>query len=81
VFKIAQTRQNVYEYVRASKENFMSLQIERWQALCEQASTEQDPAKLLELVQEINLLLEAEETAKPKSDKVQSTQYDQASPS
>jgi hypothetical protein len=33
----------------------------RWMELCEQASVEQDPAKLLELVTEINrLLLEKE---------------------
>jgi hypothetical protein len=31
---------------------------ERWQRLCEQASVEQDPAKLLKLVTEINDLLE-----------------------
>jgi hypothetical protein len=27
---------------------------ERWMALCEQASTEQDPVKLLRLITEIN---------------------------
>jgi len=31
---------------------------ERWRELCEQASVEQDPDKLLELVKEINRLLE-----------------------
>lgn len=31
---------------------------ERWQELCAFAATEQDPAKLLELIQEINQLLE-----------------------
>ena len=31
---------------------------ERWRELCEQASVEQDPKKLLELVKEINQLLE-----------------------
>lgn len=30
---------------------------ERWQHLCEQAAVEQDPQRLLELVQEINKLL------------------------
>ncbi|MFZ0584280.1 MAG: hypothetical protein WAN72_04765 [Candidatus Acidiferrales bacterium] len=30
---------------------------ERWQELCEQAAKEQDPTKLLELVEEINRLL------------------------
>jgi hypothetical protein len=30
---------------------------ERWKKLCEQASIEQDPKKLLELVKEINDLL------------------------
>ena len=31
---------------------------ERWTELCEQASKEQDPAKLMSLVEEINRLLE-----------------------
>ena len=31
---------------------------ERWRELCEQASIEQDPEKLLNLVREINRLLE-----------------------
>jgi len=31
---------------------------ERWRELCEQASAEQNPDKLLELVREINRLLE-----------------------
>jgi len=31
---------------------------ERWLELCEQAATEQDPAKLYALVQDINRLLE-----------------------
>jgi hypothetical protein len=31
---------------------------ERWRELCERASVEQDPDKLLELVKEINQLLE-----------------------
>jgi hypothetical protein len=30
---------------------------ERWQELCEQAANEHDPAKMLELVEEINRLL------------------------
>jgi hypothetical protein len=34
---------------------------EKWMELCEQASTEQDPEKLLTLVQEINRLLEAKQ--------------------
>jgi hypothetical protein len=34
---------------------------ERWRELCEQASTEQDPDKLRELVREINRLLEEKE--------------------
>jgi hypothetical protein len=32
---------------------------ERWQELCEQAAKEQDPKKLIVLVQEINRLLDA----------------------
>jgi hypothetical protein len=31
---------------------------ERWQELCEQAAHEQDPTKVLEIVEEINRLLE-----------------------
>jgi len=34
---------------------------ERWQELSEQAAKEQDPKRLLELVQEINRLLEEKE--------------------
>ncbi len=34
---------------------------ERWKVLCEQAAVEQDPAKLHELIKEINDLLEAKE--------------------
>jgi hypothetical protein len=33
---------------------------ERWKVLCEQATIEQDPLKLHQLVKEINDLLEAE---------------------
>jgi hypothetical protein len=35
---------------------------ERWIQLCEQATVEQDPAKLLELVNELNALLEEKES-------------------
>jgi hypothetical protein len=34
---------------------------ERWMQLCAQAAVEQDPQKLIELVQEINALLEEKE--------------------
>ena len=34
---------------------------ERWRQLCELAANEQDPAKLLKLIKEINELLEAKE--------------------
>jgi hypothetical protein len=34
---------------------------ERWKDLCEQASKEQDPAKLHELIKEINRLLDQKE--------------------
>ena len=34
---------------------------ERWKVLCKQASVEQDPKKLHELIREINDLLEAKE--------------------
>jgi hypothetical protein len=32
---------------------------ERWQELCEQAANEQDPKRMLEIVEEINRLLAA----------------------
>jgi hypothetical protein len=32
---------------------------EKWMELCEQASKEQDPEKLMELISQINQLLEA----------------------
>ena len=32
-----------------------------WQMLCQQAATEQDPERLLDLVKRINLLLEQKE--------------------
>ena len=35
--------------------------LERWQELCRQAATEQDPKKLIELVAEINRLLSEKE--------------------
>ena len=34
---------------------------ERWKVLCELAANEQDPQKLMEIVNEINELLEAKE--------------------
>jgi hypothetical protein len=34
---------------------------ERWLLLCEQAATEQDPTKLMALIEEVNRLLESEE--------------------
>ena len=34
---------------------------EKWLELCEQAATEQDPEKLMELISQINRLLEAKE--------------------
>jgi hypothetical protein len=33
----------------------------RWRELCEQATTEQDPQKLLSLIEEVNKLLEAKQ--------------------
>jgi hypothetical protein len=35
---------------------------ERWMELCEQASKEPDPERLLELVRQVNTLLEEKET-------------------
>jgi len=34
---------------------------EKWMELCEQAATEQDPEKFMELISQINRLLEAKE--------------------
>jgi len=34
---------------------------ERWQKLCEQAAVEQDAQKLMQLIEQINLLLESKE--------------------
>ena len=40
---------------------------ERWMELCEQASKEQDPNKLMNLVEEINRILEErEQNPKPR---------------
>jgi hypothetical protein len=39
---------------------------ERWQELCELASTEKDSTKLLELVTEINQLLEKKTKLRPE---------------
>jgi hypothetical protein len=36
---------------------------ERWMQLCEQAAVEQDPEKLMKLVEEINRLLEAKQNS------------------
>ena len=44
-------------------------QKERWMELCERASQEQDPTKLMKLVEEINRLLEQrEKKLKPRRD-------------
>jgi hypothetical protein len=40
---------------------------ERWKELCEQASKEQDPVKLHQLIKEINDLLEAKEARLKRS--------------
>jgi hypothetical protein len=39
-------------------EGYMPEKSERWRRLCELASVEQDPEKLIQLVREINCLLE-----------------------
>jgi len=41
---------------------------EKWKELCKQASTEQDPEKLLALIQEINRLLDERMNPKPPLD-------------
>jgi hypothetical protein len=46
---------------------------ERWLVLCEQAAVEQDPARLLALVTEINRLLEEkEQRVKQKNERISS---------
>ena len=47
----------LHDYTQGSSGVFMKENRERWQELCEQASTEQDPVKLLKLISEINTLL------------------------
>jgi hypothetical protein len=42
---------------------------EGWKALCEAASTEQDPEKFLELIKEINHLLEEKRRHRTEIDK------------
>ena len=44
-----------------SDQNLVQDKTERWFQLCQQASIEQDPLKLLQLIKEINDLLEAKE--------------------
>ena len=46
---------------------------ERWKSLCEQASQEKDPNRLMELVQEINNIL-GENTRRRDADEIPSTQ-------
>jgi hypothetical protein len=46
---------------------------ELWQELCKQASTEQDPAKLTELIKEINRLLEEKHSRLNKDQTNQAT--------
>jgi hypothetical protein len=47
-------------------------QRERWVQLSQQASAEQDPDKLLELIQEINRILEEKETRLKRQRKIAS---------
>ena len=54
---------------------------ERWFQLCQLASVEQDPRKLLALVTEINCLLEAKETKLKGSRSGQSSAWNQLSES
>ncbi len=54
---------------------------ERWLQLCQLASVEQDPEKLLALVVEINDLLEAKETTLKGSRSGQSAAWNQLSES
>ena len=39
---------------------------ERWMELCAKAAVESDPAKMLALVKEINILLEAKDRLQPQ---------------
>jgi hypothetical protein len=51
--------------------------LERWQELCRQAATEQDPKRLMELTAEIIRLLDEKEQrllAKPKQDDLNSSE-------
>jgi hypothetical protein len=51
---------------------------ERWMQLAEQAATEQDPVKLLQLIKEIDALLEAKQERlknRSKSDQLRKIPY------
>ena len=54
--------ENVIKKENVTKKN------ERWYVLCQQASVERDPAKLLALVTEINNLLEEKERSRESVD-------------
>jgi DnaJ-domain-containing protein 1 len=43
--------------LRVRRDSMQGKARERWQELCEQAANEQDPAKMLQIVEEINRLL------------------------
>ena len=61
-------------YVRMATQEVFFMQDapgERLKALCEEASTEQDPQKLLALITEINCLLE-EKRLRPNGNRVDS---------
>jgi hypothetical protein len=49
--------------------------VERWKTLCQEAATEQDPQKLLDLIMEINRLLE-EKLSRASGKKVESNSPD-----
>ena len=52
---------------------------ERWKQLCEEASTEQDCVRLVELVQEVNRLLEAKQLRlRNKKEEYGATRWDQS---
>lgn len=41
--------------------------VEDWQKLCEEAAEERDPARLMELVEQIDKILAAKERPRPQS--------------
>jgi hypothetical protein len=53
---------------------------QRWKNLCERASVEQDPKKLLKLIEEINNLFAAKEAARTETAQPAQLEQEKAEP-